>query len=232
MKKFLAILLAVVLAFSTLTMVSFAEETANQPADVTDVPTDINDSMYAKWIDEHINSGIDNTEIALKATINGEEAPVNIYIKGYKMAIELSLKIGLFNSKIKMISDIKSGNSKIYYSFFPFFYMNIDSPDDYVNDFSDMLIKDYSDCVLKSVSKEQVSGVEYYVEKISDTENDTDLECYFKDGELVRLKTIDNDSNVIVAEVSCSVSDEDVGLPFYAFIDATAFLALFEPLLG
>ncbi len=232
MKKLLSILLAVILAFSAFTMVSFAEETTDAPADVTDAPTDISDSMYAKWMDEQLNSNVANAELAIEATFSGEDAPVNIYIKGGKIAIEISRKIGLFNSKLKMITDINSGNIKIYFPILPFFYMNFDASSDYVNDFADIPLVDYSDLVLESVGKVQESGTEYYVEEFRNTEVDADMDCYFKDGELVRIEMHGSDSSAFIAEVSCDVSDKDVELPFYAFIDVTPLLTLFETLFG
>ena len=132
MKKTLSILLAVILAFSAFTMVSFAEETeiteavteasTETPDEPTDAPKDINDSMYAKWMDKHINDGnFLNTELAMEATVYGEDGQVNVYIKDGKLAAEASRKIGLFSLKFKMIVDLNNMEFKIYSPVLPFF---------------------------------------------------------------------------------------------------------------
>lgn len=93
--------------------------------------------------------------------------------------------------------------------------------------FTDGLFIDYSDLVLESVSKVQVSGTEYYVEEISGG-----IKAYFKDGELVHTETFDGGLIVAVGDISYEVSDKDVELPFYAFIDVTPLIDFFDSLLG
>lgn len=224
MKKFLSILLAVILAFSALTMVSFAEETTDPSTDTPDVPTDIYDSMYAKWVDEYINSGFFNNEISMKISGFSSEfdspfeidSPFYAFIKNGKMVVDIPHKIGPFNTNLKLIADSNNERFQVYSTLFPLFYLKYDVDSSSFNEIFDEIFVDYSDLVLDSVSKVQVSGTEYYVEKINGC-----LSAYFKDGDLVRLEFIDADSSVFIIEISYSVSDKDVNLPFYAFIDVT-----------
>lgn len=227
MKKFLSILLAVILAFSALTMVSFAEETTDPPTDTPDVPTDIYDSMYAKWVDEYLNSGFFNNEISMKISVFSSEfdSPFYAFIKNGKMVVDIPHKIGPFNTNLKLIADSNNERFQVYSTLFPLFYLKYDVDSSSFNDIFDEKFADYSDFVLDSVSKVQVSGTEYYVEKMSGN-----LSAYFKDGELVRLELIEADSNVLTFEISYSVSDKDVNLPFYAFIDVTPIFDFFSSL--
>lgn len=248
MKKTLSILLAVILALSAFTMVSFAEETeitevttavtdepTETPDESTDAPTDFADSMYAKFLDKHINDGnFLNTELALELSAYGEDGSVNVYIKDGKLAAEASRKIGLFSLKFKMIVDINSKEVKIYFPVLPFFYISYDVPGEIEDVLTDDLFIDYSDLVLERVGKVQVSGTEYYFEQIKyyDEQINGEIKAYFKDGELVHIETIEDGSFVGVGDISYEVSDKDVELPFYAFIDVTPLIDLFDSLFG
>jgi hypothetical protein len=101
---------------------------------------------------------------------------------------------------------------------------------DLVNDSYDILFYDYSDIVLESVGKVQESGTEYYVEKFKKSETNAFMDYYFKDGELVRVEIHNSDSSIVTAKISYDVSDKDVDLPFYAFIDLSPLITLFETL--
>lgn len=245
MKKLISIILAVILAFSAFTMVSFAEETestevttavTDAPADSTDAPdspTDIKDSMYVKWMEDNLD--FNNTELAIKTTsfTDGIESTFDMYIKDSKMAFNLPFKLGFFTLNGKLIFDANSGEIKVYSPVFPFFYMDL-SPDTMV-DFSDELSNitmDYSNYVLEQTCYVTVDGTEYYTEKILDTESNYKTNCYFKDGELVRMEVIGHDTISTIFEFSHNVSDKDVSLPFYAFIDVTPLIDLFDSLFG
>lgn len=245
MKKTLSILLAVFLAFSAFTMVSFAEETeitevttavTDAPADSTDTPaspTDINDSMYVKWMGD--NFDFNNTELAIKMTAftDGIESTFYTYIKSGKIAIKAPFELGFLTLDVKLVLDVNSGEIKVYSPVCPFFYMDL-SPDTMV-DISDELSNipmDYSNYVLEQTCYVTVDGTEYYTEKILDTESNYKTNCYFKDGELVRMEAIGYDTSSTILEFSHNVSDKDVELPFYAFIDVTPLIDFFDSLLG
>ena len=245
MKKFLSILLAVFLAFSACSMVSFAEEpestdvtevVTDAPADSTDTPaspTDIKDSMYVKWMEDNLD--FNNTELAIKTTsfTDGIESTFDMYIKDSKMAFNLPFKLGFFTLDVKLVLDVNSGEIKVYSPVCPFFYMDL-SPDTMV-DISDELSNipmDYSNYFLEQTGYVTVDGTEYYTEKILDTESNYKTNCYFKDGELVRMEVIGYDTSSTIFEISHNVSDKDVSLPFYAFIDVTPLIDFFDSLLG
>ncbi len=250
MKKTLSILLAVILAFSAFTMVSFAEETeitevttgatdvpdgtTDTPENTIDMPTDIKDSMYVNWVDNHFNAYLSEI-FAAKFTvfINEDETTFDMYIKDGKVAFDILYKLGLFTLKIKAIMDFNSEKIKVYFPSLPFFYINVnfDTTIDYSDELSNVMF-DYSNYVLENTYYANHEGIEYYVEKMLDTEKNWDMYAYFKDGELVRVEYFVFDSNVAIMDISYEVSDKDVELPFYAFIDVTPLIDFFDSLLG
>ena len=229
MKKFLSILLAIILAFSAFTLVSFAEETeiANVSSEPTDAPANTRDSKYAKWIDEKINA--DDREFVIKelSRINGVDTEITAYVKDGKVAMKGEVDLEIFTLKCKFVVDVNSGKAKIYIFNLPFFYISVDDVSEIFGDYN-ALIYDYSDLDLVSVSKMQASGKEYYVEKFINNQNQVITKAFFSDdGTLVRTESIDATGyDTVITEFSYDVSDRDVNLPFYAFIDLAPLFTL------
>lgn len=217
MKKLLSILLAVILAFSAFTMVSFAEDAETTvpveeaPTDTPDESTDVIESLTAKWFDEYFNNGnIVNANVAIKVVYanTGDDMPDAIYAKDGKIVFNFPLKLGLLTLKPTVIFDINRKTCSIYFSSFPFFYITLPTTNDQNNNLLNTIMSfDTSDLVPEESKYVQVDGTEYYVEEYYDG----DLHAYFKDGDLVRMERDDT-----LIEISYDVSDEDVSLPSLA----------------
>jgi hypothetical protein len=169
MKKFLSILLAVILAFSAFTMVSFAEdaenteitegttetptETPDEPTETPEVPAE---SMLAKWMDEVFNNNFANSNIALeidsefyKDTDFGSMTITNLYSKDGKVAFDASIKRGFLNIRIKFIIDFNNETLSIYLPYFPLFYITIPASSDTLNGYLDRFYADTSDLIVE-----------------------------------------------------------------------------------
>ena len=221
MKKIISILLAVILAFSAFSMVSFAEGTEG-----ADLPVDPKDSMTAKWFRDNDMNDFDKMELAVKVTSFFEETASisTVYIKDGKIAIEAPLEFGFLTVNSKIILDIEQRNLSAYCPSFPFFYISFDGIGDYSEDFTQFPIFEDPDLVLEDTYSE--SG--YYVEKMRNLAEDLYNCYYFKDGELVFIETYEFDVKTSSVEIlSCDVSDKDVSVPSYA-IDLTFIFNLFS----
>ena len=239
MKKFLSILLAVILAFSAFTMVSFAEdaenteitegttetptETPDEPVETPEAPAE---SMLAKWMDEVFNNNFANSNIALEIdseiyrdTDLGSMKVTNVYSKDGKVALVEAFKLSFLNIRIKFIFDFNNETVSFYLPDFPLFYITIPVSSDTLNGYLDSLYTDTSDMVVEKSQYVKIDGTEYYVEECSDG----DLVGYFKDGKLVRFE---NRYNMTTMDVSYDVSDKDVSVPSYA-INLTSMAFLF-----
>lgn len=239
MKKFLSILLAVILAFSAFTMVSFAEdaenteitegttetptETPDEPVETPEAPAE---SMLAKWMDEVFNNNFANSNIALEIdseiyrdTDFGSMTVTNVYSKDGKVAIDASFKLSFLNIKIKCIFDFNNETLSFYLPDFPLFYITVPALSDTFNGFLDSFYTDTSDLIVEKSQYVKIDGTEYYVEEYFDG----DLHVYFKDGKLVRAE---NSYRMIIMDVSYDVSDKDVSVPSLA-LNVTPLVILF-----
>ena len=231
MKKFLSILLAVILAFSAFTMVSFAEETEiteavteastetpDAPTDTPDKPTDIKDSMFYKWATNHNWNSLNDVEFSGKITGRADNGLITaeLWIKNGKAAFEMPLEAGEYILNSKLILSIKGGSAKYYLSDFPFFYFSI-NPRLILSNFRTLCVslpfQEDSDLVLESAYEEDG----YYVEEIRNTEWGTTNYYYFKDGELVRTESYQYGTLLEkIEDISYEVSDKDVRGPILA----------------
>lgn len=242
MKKTLSILLAVILAFSAFTMVSFAEETeitdvtevvTDAPADSTDTPADtpdkpqnIEDTLFYKWANDNNWNSLDDVQFSGKLTQldnEGKLATGDCYFKGGKMVVDVPLEISGF----KGLLNFKTQTAKAWLAEFPFFYLQLGFMALGITTESAIALPipflKEANLVLEDTYEE--NG--YYVEKIKNTKEGTVNYCYFKDGKLAYSESYYYGTKIEMIEfLSYEVSDKDVRGPIFA-INLTPLLILF-----
>lgn len=197
MKKFLSVILSVILIFSAVSVTAFAAGTPKA---------------------EDILKSLD-LEKGMEFEICVDYIPATtLWVKGNKVAAQMNID----GFDLKLI--LKDGTLYMYFTDFPFVYFEHEDAD--MPELDEAVSSLEIDGLFVESFEKEYNSKTYYVEKYAAGDGAT-LEYYFLDDELKMVRSTDDENYTTEIEIISTEVDDDVfELPFFCF-NITPILNLF-----